>query len=250
VLVLAVLALGGEGLLRPGRRRRNRQVTQWYVGVSGRLRARGLRKAYGEVVALAGLDLDVGAGEVVALTGPNGSGKTTALRLVAGTEEPDAGTVAADGGVARTLQATATFGELTALEHVLVGSAARRRHGGLVRTLFATPKARAEAGRFEAEARGLLERVGLAARADTPAGELTHAEQRLLSVATAAATGAGVLLLDEPSAGAARGDVARLATVLRGLAADGAAVLVVEHDLGLVRSVADRVVALDAGSVA
>src|SRR5204863_458248 len=82
-------------------------------------------------------------------------------------------------------------------EHVLV--AARRPHGGLLRTLFSTPKARAEAARAEAEARGLLERFGLGAQADTRADQLTHAEQRLLAVATAAATGAGVLLLDEPS---------------------------------------------------
>src|SRR5207247_5106037 len=208
VLLLAVLALGGDGLLRPGLRRRSGLVTRPHPGSPGRLHARGLRKLYGELVALDGLDLELSPGEIVALTGPNGSGKTTALRLLAGTAQPDGGSVSHDGAVARTLQATATFGELTPLEHVLV--AARRPHGGLLRTLFSTPKARVEAGRAEAEARGLLERFGLGAQADTRADQLTHAEQRLLAVATAAATGAGVLLLDEPSAGAAPADLTRL----------------------------------------
>jgi len=248
VLLLAVLAMGGEGLLRPGARRRSRLVTLCYSAGSGRLAARGLRKVYGELVALEGLDLELSPGEIVALTGPNGSGKTTALRLLAGTARPDGGTVTLDCAVARTLQATATFGELTPLEHALVAS--RRQHSGPLRTLFSTPKARAEAARAEAEARGLLERFGLGAQADTRADQLTHAEQRLLAVATAAATGAGVLLLDEPSAGAAPADIARLESVLRALAAEGTAILLVEHNLRLVRSVADRVVALDAGRVA
>jgi ABC-type branched-subunit amino acid transport system ATPase component len=200
-------------------------------------------------VALEGLDLDVVPGAIAALIGPNGSGKTTALRLMAGTERPDAGGVEIEGGVARTLQATATFRGLTALEHVLVASAGRRRHGGLVRTALATPKARHEEAEETARARRVLARFGLADRADVDAAELSGADQRLLMVAAAYATGAGTLLLDEPSAGAARGEVERLARVLRSLRDEGLALLVVEHNLRLVRTVADTVVALDAGRV-
>jgi branched-chain amino acid transport system permease protein len=250
VLLLAVLSLGGEGLLRAAKRRRtsSANVEQPRPG-RGSLTARQLSKRYGELVALEELDLDVVPGEVAALIGPNGSGKTTALRLVAGAERPDAGSVAVEGGVARTLQATATFRGLTALEHVLVASAGRRRYAGLVRTALSTPKARHEDAEETARARRILARFGLADRADVDAAELSGADQRLLMVAAAYATGAGTLLLDEPSAGAARGEVERLAAVLRGLRDDGVALLVVEHNLRLVRTVADRVVALDAGRV-
>jgi len=251
VLLLAVLSLGGAGVLRAPRRRRaaaNTALTEPGPG-PGSVKAHGLAKRYGELVALEELDLDVVPGEIAALIGPNGSGKTTALRLIAGTERPDAGTVAIEGGVARTLQATATFHGLTALEHVLVASAGRRRYGGLLRTALSTPKARHEEAEETARARRVLARFGLADRADVDAAELPGADQRLLMVAAAYATGAGTLLLDEPSAGASRAEVERLAAVLRALRDDGLALLVVEHNLRLVRTVADRVVALDAGRV-
>ena len=252
VLLLAVLSLGGEGLLRAPRRRRparRNSAPPEPRPVPGSVKGRGLARRYGDLVALEGLDLDVVPGEIAALIGPNGSGKTTALRLLAGAEPPDAGTVRVDGRVVRTLQATATFGGLTALEHVLVASAARRRFGGALRTAVSTPKARREDAEETAAAREVLARFGLADRADTDAAELPGAEQRLLMIAAAYATGAGVLLLDEPSAGAAPAEVARLAAVLGSLREEGLALLVVEHNLRLVRAVADRVVALDAGRV-
>jgi branched-chain amino acid transport system permease protein len=252
VLLLAVLSLGGEGLLRAPRRRRPAAAVQPEARDTvsqARLGGRGLTKRYGDLVALAELDIDVRAGEIVALIGPNGSGKTTALRLLAGTERADGGTVETDGPIARTLQATATFGELTAVEHLLVASAGRRRHGGFARTLLATPKARAEQAAATGRAREILRRFGLGDRADTPASELSGADQRLLMIAAAYATGAAVLLLDEPSAGAAHAEVDRLARVVSGLRDDGFAILVVEHNLRLVRTVAARVVALDAGRV-
>jgi branched-chain amino acid transport system permease protein len=252
VLLLAVLSLGGEGLLRAPRRlrpaRRNSALTEPRPG-RGSVKGRGLARRYDDLVALEGLDVDVVPGEIAALIGPNGSGKTTALRLLAGAEPPDAGTVRAEGRVVRTLQATATFAGLTALEHVLVASAARRRFGGAVRTALSTPKARREDAEETAAGREVLARFGLADRADTDAAELPGAEQRLLMIAAAYATGAGVLLLDEPSAGAAPAEVERLAAVLASLREEGLALLVVEHNLRLVRAVADRVVALDAGRV-
>src|SRR5213079_2082910 len=112
-----------------------------------------LRKAYGGVVAVDDFSLELRRGETAALIGPNGSGKTTALRLISGAEPADVGAISVGGtdvtvastaervrlGIARTLQTTAALPELTALDDVLVGRAVRRRHGGLVRTALATP---------------------------------------------------------------------------------------------------------------
>jgi ABC-type branched-subunit amino acid transport system ATPase component len=159
---------------------------------------------------------------------------------------PDSGTVEHDG-IARTLQATAVFPTLSGLEHLLAASALRRRHGGPLRSLLATPKARAEEAAFAAAARATLEAAGIPP--DTIAAELPVGEQRLLMVLTAAATGATTLLADEPSAGGSPSDAQRIADVLAGLRTEGRAILVVEHNLGVVRRIADRVVSLDGGRI-
>ena len=209
------------------------------------------------------MSLELAPGEVCALVGPNGSGKTTVLRLLAGVYPPDAGTVVFDGvdfadapprararqGLVRTLQGSAAFGELTALENLIVGAGLRRVHGGALRAAFATPLARSEDAETRAAARAALSDVGLTWAADARAGELAGPEQRLLAVAAALATRPRVLLLDEPSAGASLADVRRLDALLADLRERGVAVLLVEHNLRLVRAVADRVIVMAAGAV-
>jgi ABC-type branched-subunit amino acid transport system ATPase component len=231
------------------------------VTAAAPLAGRGLGKRFGALVAVEDLSLELGAGSIQALIGPNGSGKTTALRLLSGVYTPDAGQVlVADRdvtetglaervrlGVVRTLQATAPFGELTVLENAVVGATVRRRHGGPFRALFATPLARAEDDVVRGLGRLALEAVGLAAAADAPAGELSGFDQRLLMLATALAAEPTALLLDEPSAGAAPADLERLTGILNALRERGLAVLLVEHNLRLVREVADTVLVLDAG---
>src|SRR4029453_13926849 len=183
-------------------------------------------KRYGGLVALDGLGLRLDPGRTVALIGPNGSGKTTALRLLAGTMGPRAGRITLAGaditdepagarvrrGLVRTLQANAVFPGLTTLENAVVGASVRRRHGGGLRTLVATPKARAEdreTGAPALAARGAVgpahraragapetpppgggarDAVGPAPGADAPAETLSTAEQRLLMLASALAT--------------------------------------------------------------
>jgi branched-chain amino acid transport system permease protein len=226
------------------------------------LTVRGLRKRYGGVRALDDLSLDVGPGEVHAVIGPNGSGKTTLLRAVTGAIPLDAGAVVLRGtdishqvphervrtGVARTLQSVTVVPELTVIEHVLVGTTVRRRYAGTVRTVTSTPLYRREGGVVAEEAAALLALVGLRGSASRKPAELSAAERRLLQLASACASFPSVLLLDEPSAGMSRFDASHLATVIERIAARGVGVVLVEHNVGLVRMAANRVTVMVAGA--
>jgi branched-chain amino acid transport system permease protein len=271
ILVLVVLGFGGAGLvpwLRRGLVPLRRAPTAAPVRASSTpisggttLTAAGIRRRFGGVVALDGLELEARPGTIVALIGPNGSGKTTALRILSGTLAPDSGLLELGGapigdaglservsrGVVRTLQRTAIFEELTVLENVLAGSGVRRRYGSAVRTVLATPKARAEAREQRAAALAILDRVGLGAVAAARAGTLPASQQRLLMLATALAAGPRVLLLDEISAGGTAEDVQRLAGILESLRQNELSIVLVEHNLRLVRDIASTVVVLDHG---
>ena len=273
ILLVFVLALGGGGIvpwLEPYlarlRRRPSARVGRHYAvdrdAPAGTvLEGVELRKSFGGIVALDGLSFGLARGEIVALVGPNGSGKTTALRLISGAEPPDSGRVLFEGreltdestaervrlGVARTLQATAYFPELTALESVLVGCSVRRRAGGAIRTALATPSARSEAAQSEAKAREVLALVGLSDLAHVPTPELTTSQRRLVALAAALASEPGLLLVDELAAGAGSDELERLAEVVNRVRDRRIAVLLVEHNLRLVRLAADRVLVLAAG---
>jgi branched-chain amino acid transport system permease protein len=273
LLLVFVLAFGGQGLLpwalgylrREERPRRPVATPPPSAPVPNEpvLTAQGLRKAFGGVVAVDGFELELRRGETAALIGPNGSGKTTALRLLAGAIAPDGGRIELDGsevtaagaadrvglGIARTLQTLSTFPELTALEDVLVGRAPLRRAGGLSRTALATPRARRELQASETAAREALALVGLEHAADLPTLELTSSQRRLVALAAALATEPQVLLVDELAAGAGADELEPLAATVERVRERGIAVLVVEHNLRLVRRVADRVLVLGAGAV-
>jgi branched-chain amino acid transport system permease protein len=274
LLLVFVLALGGRGVLpwvlrrlRGGEQPARTPTPRPSRAASGPrepvLGANGLRKAFGGVVAVDGLSLELARGETAALIGPNGSGKTTALRLISGASLPDAGSIAIGGaevtaaatadrvrlGIARTLQTTATFPALTALENVLVGCASHRRYGGLVRTALVTPRARSEQATAETAALEALALVGLDADADVPTPELTTSQQRLVALAAALATQPRVLLVDELAAGAGIDELEALVGAVERIRDRGVAVLVVEHNLRLVRRIADHVLVLAAGSV-
>ena len=273
LLVLALAARGSIGS-RLAARLRTRAPARVVAGTAGTmtavavepavlLRAEGLRVAFGAVHALAGVDIDVRAGEVHALIGPNGSGKTTLLRVLAGGLRPDSGSVSLLGnpaphgqtanvhaGVVRTPQRTVLLAGLSPLTQVGVGARVPTSvpYAGL-RHLLATPSSSRDAELLSSNARGALSLVGLLAQADADVAALGSGEQRLLQVARAAATGAPVLLLDEPAAGTTAAERQRIATAIRALAGNGAAVCLVEHDMSLVSAVADRVTVLDAGRV-
>jgi branched-chain amino acid transport system permease protein len=225
----------------------------------------GIDVRYAGVHALAGVDLDLRAGEVHALVGPNGSGKSTALRVAAGVVTPAAGAITICGrpaqssgsaaprvskGVARSLQRTALLGALSTSTQCAIGARAHDREPFLgVRHLLATPGAQRAAKRRAVAVSRALKLAQLTDAGDVPGDRLDSAEQRMAQVARAAATGAAALLLDEPAAGMSAGQRRRLASSLRALADAGRGVLLVEHDMGLVGRVADRVTVLDAGRV-
>ena len=233
-----------------------------FVGTEA-LRAEAVTKRFGGLVALDGVSLALRHGRIEGLVGPNGSGKTTLLAILAGALSPDAGAVllgetdlSASGivervrlGVVRTPQATAVFEGATVLEQVVAGASLRTRYEGPLRTSLATPRHRREAREVRAGAVEVLDAFGLADRAADAPDRISTADQRLLMIATAWATRPNVLLLDEPAAGMSPPEIERLRAFLDQATAAGLAVLIVEHHVPLILSVAERITVLDAGSV-
>ncbi len=262
-LLLGALAIRSETVLPPLFRRREQMpdsvpLTAAAPGAAGGARA---RKRFGDDPALAEFDLVVEPGAITGARRPERVRQDDGARLLAGTLAPDAGSVLLDGsplprgsqrsralaGIVRTLQSTQVFAGLTVLENARVGAGLRVPATGLARSLVATPRARAASSVARGTALAALREVGLADDAERVAGHLTGTDQRLLMLAAGLAASPRVLLVDEPSAGAAPEDVERIAGVLARIRDRGIAVLVVEHNLGLVGRVARHVVVLDAG---
>jgi branched-chain amino acid transport system ATP-binding protein len=205
-------------------------------------------------------------GEVLAVIGPNGAGKTSLFNSLTGVYTPQEGEIllaarAGDSpvtvigkkthvvnhmGVARTFQNIRLFPALTALENVKVGIETRQKSGP-VSAMLGLPWQRREERESTEQAYALLDRVGLAGRANELAGSLPYGEQRRLEIARALGTGPGVILLDEPAAGTNPVEKRELATLIRQINDDGVGVLLIEHDMKLVMSVADRIVVLNFG---
>ncbi|MCX7898159.1 MAG: ABC transporter ATP-binding protein [Rhodocyclaceae bacterium] len=218
------------------------------------LACRGLCYRYGALQAIADLDFDLMAGEMHALIGPNGAGKTTFVNLLSGELPPDAGKILLDGkditrapmhervaaGIVRSYQIPQLFPRLSALENVALALPARRRH----RYVF-WRKASTDLASLE-EAEAWLDRVGLAEQVGLPAAMLSHGERRRLELAMTLASGARLLLLDEPLAGLSAEESAQMANLIAALK-EARTVLFIEHDLDHVFRLAHRITVLVEG---
>ncbi|HEX2889263.1 ABC transporter ATP-binding protein [Vineibacter terrae] len=211
------------------------------------LEVRRLCKAFSGLKAVDDAALDVRAGEIVALIGPNGAGKTTLFACIAGFHKPDSGVVRLDGaditgraphricaaGMVRTFQITQPFATISVRENIMVGAYAR------------TADRDAAAARAEAIAR----QVGMGAQLDRRGADLTVAGRKRLELARALATGPRLLLLDEVMAGLNPTEIGEIVEVIRAIRAGGVTILLIEHVMQAVTSLAERVYVLNQGRV-
>lgn len=221
------------------------------------LSVRGVRLAFGGVVALDGVDLEVASGGVVGLIGPNGSGKTSVVNVVSGLYRPDAGRVLVAGrdvtgagaraavraGLARTFQNLRFYGRMTVRQNL---QAACDATAPWHHALWIGPAARRAQ---DAHLREQLAVFGLAARIDDTLDRLTLVEQRHLEIARALACAPDLLLLDEPAAGMNPGETKALVRLLAERVLPGRSVLVIEHKIGLVAALCTEVAVMQAGRV-
>jgi len=211
------------------------------------LSVRGVTKRFGGIVANRDISFRVGAGELVGVIGPNGAGKSTLFDLLTGFQTADAGEVLLDGrpitrlrpdeisrlGVGRTFQKLKPFTQMTVLENVMVGAFQKT-----------TDPARARR-----EAQTALERVGLADKAAAHARVLSTGQRKRLELARALATRPRLLLLDEVTGGVDLRSIPALVALVRELNAAGTTLVVIEHNMGVIMDVSQRIVALHLGEV-
>ena len=215
------------------------------------LEVKGLSKRFGGLTAVSGLDFEVREGEILGVIGPNGAGKSTTFNLIAGTYPASSGEILfekesilglaphkiARRGILRTFQHNRPFEGMPVIDNVLVG--AHRLFKGNSRDEEAARRARAEE---------LIDFVGLGGLARADVGTLSFGQGRLLEIARALAGEPRLILFDEPAAGLAPAELDRLSEIIRGIAARGIAVLLIEHDMHFLLPLAHRVVVLNFGA--
>lgn len=225
------------------------------------LRCEGLYRSFGGVQALEDVSLELPLSGTVAVIGPNGAGKTTLVNAFTGFIRPDAGRCfmgdeeitdlpphkIARLGIARTFQDLRLVLQLSALENVLLARPHQR--GERLLDALLRIRSRVEAEGDREEARSILDLVGLKQDAQKLAAELSYGQQKLLTLACCMATGAGILLLDEPVAGVYPELASSILDLLKTLAGQGKLVLFIEHDISAVRKVADAVIVMDEGRI-
>lgn len=226
------------------------------------LQANNVSKHFGGVKALRDVTLSIRQGEIYGLIGPNGAGKTTFFNCLTGLYIPDGGGFVFDGkalladaphqaaerGIARTFQNIRLFGNMTALENVMVGRHVRTK-AGVFGAMLQNAATRAEEAAIRQRAIDLLHYVRIEERADDLAKNLSYGDQRRLEIARALATEPKLLCLDEPAAGMNHTETEELRELIDGIRRDGTTILLIEHDVKLVMGLCDRVAVLDYGAL-
>jgi branched-chain amino acid transport system ATP-binding protein len=224
------------------------------------LEVKGLTKGFGGILAFEDVDLDVHEGEIFGLIGPNGAGKSTIFNVLTGFLRPTRGHVSLAGkritglrphqisslGMARVFQQSLLFGWVSVLENMLMGFE-NDREVGLFRSFMRLSAARREEQAFRDEAERILDKVGLLPLKDELAINLSHGHQRALNLALALASQPKLLLLDEPTTGMNPTETLEMIGHIKNLRTRGITIMVVEHDMKVIRGVCDRIAVLDHG---
>jgi branched-chain amino acid transport system ATP-binding protein len=224
------------------------------------LQVKDLSLSFGGVRAVDGLCFEVREGDILSVIGPNGAGKTSAFNCITGFYRPTGGQVLLGGdditrlrpfevaakGVSRTFQNLRLFGELTVLDNVRAGMHLRMKQNPLD-ALLHTPRYRRSEAEATVEAHRWLDFVGLRGDRSAEARNLPYGEQRRVEIARALARGPRLLLLDEPAAGLNHGEKVELLDLLRRIGELGIALVLIEHDMGLVMQISHRIVVLNFG---
>ncbi len=224
------------------------------------LRLENLTKKFGGLTAVNNVSFESGQGSIVGLIGPNGAGKTTVFNLITGNYQPNEGNIIFDGqpiagllthkivsmGIARTFQTIRLFKNLSALENVLAGCHCRMK-SGIFGGMFRTPAQKREEREALEQALAELDFVGLGEQADVLSSNLSYGNQRLLEIARALATRPRLLILDEPAGGMNEQETDSLIRLIRRTQDRGITVLLIEHDMGLVMEVCEKLVVIEYG---
>jgi branched-chain amino acid transport system ATP-binding protein len=231
-----------------------------YSSSSALLIAKGIGKRFGGLSALDQVSVSIPSGSIYGLIGPNGAGKTTLFNVLTGIYRADEGTFELDGrslthcrsdqictlGIARTFQNIRLFGNMTAIENVMVGRHVRT-HSGILGAILRLPSQRTEEQAMITRAQELLNFVGIGQHANQVARQLPYGDQRRLEIARALATDPKLLALDEPAAGMNDTETATLGRLLQKIKESGVTILLIEHDVKLVMGLCDRVAVLEYG---
>jgi branched-chain amino acid transport system ATP-binding protein len=224
------------------------------------LQVNGITKRFGGIVAVDKVSFEVNQGEIVSIIGPNGAGKTTIFNMLTGVYTIDEGEIIFDGnaihnhkpqevvkaGISRTFQNIRLFQDLRVVENVLVGTHIKTKYS-FFDSVLRTRRFRREEDEKVLTAIRILKSIGLDDRRDDYAQNLPYGDQRKLEIARAIATGAKVLLLDEPAAGMNPQESAELLQFIRSLQKQGYTIILIEHDMSVVMNISDRIYVIDHG---